>query len=68
MRLRFETCTPKWKTSRSVLPCLAKGKRNPASRIGQNVEGNDTAARLSHATSYPRLRFFARTSALRVRS
>ena len=39
-----ETCTPKWKNSRPVLPCLAEGKRHPASRIGESLAGNDTAA------------------------
>jgi DNA mismatch repair protein MutL len=29
-----ETCTPGWKTSRPVLPCLAEEKWHPASRIG----------------------------------
>jgi hypothetical protein len=27
----LETCTPRWKNARSVLPCLAEGKRHPAS-------------------------------------
>ena len=34
-----EMCTPEWKNSRPVLPCLAEGKRHSASRIDQRLEG-----------------------------
>jgi len=44
------TCTPRWKTSRPVLPCRAEGKRRPASRIGESLEGNDTV--ISFPSSY----------------
>jgi hypothetical protein len=33
------TCTPRWKNVRPVLPRLAEGKRHPASRIGESLEG-----------------------------
>jgi DNA mismatch repair protein MutL len=42
-----ETCTPKWKTSRPVLPCLAEGKRHTASRIDESLEDNDTSVLFS---------------------
>ena len=36
---QLETCTPRWKNARRVLPCLAEGKRYQASRIGESLEG-----------------------------
>ena len=39
----LERCTPKWKNSRSVLPCRAEGKQHTASRIDENLEENDTS-------------------------
>jgi hypothetical protein len=45
-----------YKTPSCELQDLRRGKWNSASRVGESLEGNDTAARMIHATVYRELK------------